>query len=343
MKIAFVADLHIEGRKLQDKKEAWEKAVDDMIKNEISICAILGDIFGSRNIGGRESSTGTVFKAFIDPLCKFLGNEARVIVLPGNHDLAFGQQKSALETLRLPRLSVAEENQFIVDSINQHITMAVVPWNIKNDRGEKLQKFLSITKNHFKHHTGIKIFVGHLTVKGSMLNSGVPIFGSEYEITKEQIEDLNVDIVALGHIHKRQGCYIGALCQNNFGEEGNPTGYMIYDTGTKEKTFREIESPKYRTITHEPGVMIDKEWNGYTKLRINGKAPEEWLTKILNTPGFSVEVIPKKINRARSIEGVKAGRSDLDLLESFLISEGIQEDEGRRIKALASELIKEAI
>ena len=349
MKIAFVADLHIEGKRLEDKKTAWNKTVDDMIKQGISYCLLLGDIFGSRNIGGREASTGTVFNAFMNPVQKLVAKNIGVIAFNGNHDMATASQKSSLETFKGTHITYINENQFVGEHKGKSFTIAVAPWSVKESRNEDLSKFLKSVKNEFKNNIGAKIFVGHLTVKGASLNSGISIFGSEYEVTQKQLDNLGADVVALGHIHKRQENYVGALCQNNFGEEGNPTGYRIYDTETNQSIFREIESPKYMTIDIPSDLELNdyKEWKGdinsYTKYRMKGDIDNELLTEILKNPNNSIEIVPEKISRSRTIEGVESGKTDIELLCSYLGSKKVSESDIARIKSLAEKLEKEAL
>ena len=74
---------------------------------------------------------------------------------------------------------------------------------------------------------GAIILIAHAQVKSAWLNASTQCAGGDMLLDPA---DLDVfDHVALGDFHRRQKYYIGALCQHNFGEEGNVSGYELID------------------------------------------------------------------------------------------------------------------
>ena len=346
MKAAIVADLHMRGKKLEDKKKAWERAVDEIIARKVDMVILAGDIFDTRNIGGREASTGTVYRAFMDQLQKLVDASIKVILLLGNHELATGDQLSALETLKGTGLAVIDTfDQFVV---LEDLKVVFVPWVAPTeDRDKKLEAWFARIKKYWAKSKSYKLVVGHLTVKGALLPSGVSIQGSEFEVTQEQLEATGADLIVLGHIHKRQQIgknihYVGALTQDSFGDEGNPQGFMIIDTEKRTHEFVEIDAPEYHTLNGWEKFTKPLPKDGdYVKYRFKEK-PEN-LEELLGGDRATVEIIPDREEVKREIEGVEAGRSDNELLDSYLTHRGWEKPARERMIKRAKELMEAII
>jgi DNA repair exonuclease SbcCD nuclease subunit len=361
MKIAVCADLHFRGKKLQDKIKAWESAVDKMIAAGAELVVLAGDVFDTRQIGGREASTGTVYRAFMEGLQGHRDAGIEIVVVQGNHELATGDQLSALEPLKDAGVQVKDEFG-LVDAFAD-ITIAYIPWVADTGtRAEDLKRWLLCIKKAFELKPDkFKLVIGHLTVRGAQLNSGVPLIGSEFEVDPEVLMGLGADLVVLGHIHKRQWfgdmsgdkiCYVGALSQGDFGEEGNPQGFLLIDAGPTEINgkmgrgvkyeFVEIDAPRYLTLEDHGFTAEDcPPWEDhYIKLRCKSK-PDDYDNLLSSFPNLTIEIVPERVAPVRSVEGVEAGRSDLDMLDSYLVSRGLLDQDRARIAGMAKVLANE--
>ena len=357
MKIAICADLHFRGKNLEDKKKAWEQAVEKMIEAKVDKVVLAGDVFDNRNIGGRESSMGTVYQAFMDQTCRIVREGISLTIVEGNHEQATGDQLSALEPLRyLAEAGIqvcndfkgTDENDKVVPSILNcdGCIIAFIPWKKENgNRDSELASWLMEIKKIFdESKDGIyKLVVGHLTVKGAVLNSGISIQGSEFEVTQEQLENLGADFVALGHIHVRQQIrknihYVGALSQNNYGEEGNPQGFMLIDTDKRTHEYIGIDAPEYQTLNGwEQFKKPLPKPDDYVKYRFREK-PENY-DELISNPNITVEIVPDREEVKREVEGVEAGRSEEELLDSYLAHRGWEKLARERMVKRAKELM----
>jgi DNA repair exonuclease SbcCD nuclease subunit len=338
MKIAIVADAHFRGKKLQDKRLAWEQAVRKMIDLEIDMLILAGDTFDTRNIGSRYASTGTVLEAFTTPLKTLTDRDIEVIAIKGNgvHEGTNGDQKSPIEVFTNTKVKVAQGlNHFPVGDVNLYF----IPWLEDQDRDEQLKVFLRYAKDD--KFPAFKLIVGHLTVKGCTLNNGTVMQGGgEFEVAPEDLEATGADLIALGHIHKRQKIgekiwYVGALSQDSFGDEGNPQGFMLVDTEKRMHEFIDIDAPKYFTIDDAP-VPNPFHTEDYIKYRF--KEPPENYDEIAALPNTTIEIVPERDIITREVEGIEAGRSDEDLLRAWLVQKDYTPDDIERIVKEAREI-----
>jgi len=273
MKIAIVADAHFKGKKLQDKRLAWEQAVRKMIDLEIDMLILAGDTFDTRNIGSRDASTGTVLEAFTTPLKMLTDRNIEVIAIKGNgvHEGTNGDQKSPIEVFTNTKVKVAQGlNHMPVGDVNLYL----IPWLEDQSRDEQLKVFLRHAKDD--NFPAFKLIVGHLTVKGCALNNGTVMQGGgEFEVAPEALEATGADLIVLGHIHKRQRIgeriwYAGALTQDSFGDEGNPQGFMLVDTDpvTRPQTLPLHRDRSAGVYNGEPWRKKDDAGNGLQEVQV---------------------------------------------------------------------------
>ena len=159
MKIAILADLHFRGKKLQDKIQAWNNAVKKIKESDVNLVVLAGDTFDNRNIGGREASMGTVYRAFMDGSNYLLSNfpkgftahthslkssTIRVVSVQGNHELGTGNQMSALEPLKDSDVDVIDKFGSINDF--DDVVISYAPWVSENGtRKEDFNNWLLVT------------------------------------------------------------------------------------------------------------------------------------------------------------------------------------------------------
>lgn len=281
MKLALIGDLHFRDKALADIAGAWERTLERCEKEKVSGLLQAGDIFDSFNIAGRQASFGTVFDAFSQPLLKSRTGET--IVIRGNHDSAGPGQKDALVPLDgYKGIRVAHVPQVIqMDGY----AVACLPWltkanlvakeeykDLKNNAlecafAQKVAEVLSLLKEDLAQASGYKILLGHCELPGVKVVGDHYLIGGSFELDRGLLERVGADRIVLGHIHKRQGWYLGALTQLNFGDEGNPTGFEILETEIGESKFIEVDSPRYFTVAVEEYKSEDYRPQDYIKVR----------------------------------------------------------------------------
>jgi len=315
--IAAVADLHFRAKRLSDIADAWKAAVKDMLMNRVNLCLIAGDVFDHPNISGREASFGTVYRAFIDPLMELKAAGVAVVVIDGNHDLATQGQKSALEPLR----DLGVEYVDIPRVINpfSRVTVACLPWLIKSNKTET-ESLLKEFRLKLSMSDGLKIFLAHCEVAGTKTPQGYELIGGSFELTPGQISSVGADIVVCGHIHNRQGPYVGALTQLNFGEEGNPTGYDLYkiSRGKLERTFQAMPSLRYLTFDVKDGEVPTCQSKDYYKIRFERDFTPDEIARYQDSPNVIIEKVVQRKATSRTEEELTAQDDTVSLLKAYI-------------------------
>lgn len=147
--------------------------------------------------------------------------------------------------------------------------------------------------------------------------------------------------------------YVGALFQKNFGEEGNPSGYLIWDS-EKGVQAVDLESPRFKTI-HLPGQLFEVlealkalelptgQWNlkivldshfGSEDIQILRKAGKE--KKELLSLHFEMKPAKKSI-RARSSQ-ISLENSSIAILEEWLKLKDVKEKKREIVLKRAADL-----
>lgn len=314
MLIANIADVHFgPGKTYQDVKRCWEWALSDMADRGVDIVNIAGDLFDKPVIGASALSTGEIYSAVINPIIGFLYKskaQARVYIIPGNHDYGLPGQAHAAQPLEsIPGVSIINEPFSIK---HDGAIIAYLPWLSRawfltnaglseSDPDEAFRSRLSAILNGFacperprvpslsRDRGGVEgsiILIAHAQVKSAWLNASTQCAGGDMLLDPA---DLDVfDHVALGDFHRRQKYYIGALCQHNFGEEGNLSGYELITLNPERacaEQSRSIEgeskdisiswipcpvAPNYRTldISSKSDLKAVKKMGEYDRLKL---------------------------------------------------------------------------
>ena len=342
MLISVLADLHFRGKKLQDKISAWEQAVEKMIERKVDRLILAGDTFERRNIADREATIGMIYKAFMDQANRLLAAGIEIVALKGNgkHEGKNGEQPGPLEVFKGTDIKVVDLNYFFRDLDHAIFFIPAIDNQVEY---EKLKEDMAAAKADFAKLKNYKMVVHHLQLTGAIADNGRQMPGDNFDVSPAELEDLGADLIIGGHIHKRQPYYVGALTQDDFGDEGNPQGFMIVDTEKRTQEFVEIEAPKYMTIEPEDPEEFLKTWRAswncdrdYVKLRFK-KKPDNY-DELISNPRVSVEIIPEREVLTRKVEGVEAGRSDEELLDSYLKGKGTGDADRSRIVGRAREL-----
>lgn len=280
MKVILLGDIHFSAKILQDIHDAWKRMIDFAVRNEVDLILQAGDIFDHHNIHSRLHDVGTIFDAFSKDLRK---SNIPFLAVTGNHDIGRPTDKDALTTIealqnvfvsRIPEL-VNLHNVF--PKIDKKFSVCTLPWiypqhlaqRIKNsgakDIDEKIKNFqtmlvpkISEKVKEEKEKGNFVFLLGHIEVTGSSINGSMCQSGGTYEFSPKSLSNIKADIFGLGHIHIRQSImglpnpndgYLGTLCQTNYGESGNETGFRFVEidgqTITKDEFVNNTDSPRY--------------------------------------------------------------------------------------------------
>jgi DNA repair exonuclease SbcCD nuclease subunit len=235
--------------------------VEEAQKNNCDICLFLGDYFHNRNNTNLKTMNYGIrgLRILSDAFDK-------TIMIPGNHDLFYRDQRT------ISSIAWAEHipNIEIINDITAKDDVVFVPWLLQ---GENKQLF----KNK-----GEYVFA-HLELPKFLMNSFVemPEVG---ELRAEQFEDYYK--VFTGHFHKRQTrgniTYIGNAFPHNFGDaDDDDRGMMILPWGEEPTFITWPNAPKYRNLKISDLVVDPSKYlpqHGYIKLFLDSKVTYEEAT-----------------------------------------------------------------
>lgn len=208
-----VADIHLNNNdpygkesggsinsRVADRLQYLGQAVDWAVRNVPDVFVILGDTYNSARPVDR------VRKAFYEAL-QPLGPIPVYIIL-GNHDMAAFDSAFNLDAVLL----ADHPNIRIVETLTHlqigGLDVCMVPWKRDDD------SFVSTDL-----YQRADVVFGHLEVRGCEM--------SGRKICEDGIDPglLADKIIRLGHFHKRQDLYVGALARQNFGEAEYAVGF----------------------------------------------------------------------------------------------------------------------
>jgi exonuclease SbcD len=261
MKIVCLADIHVgvktygkldpdtglNTREIQTLK-VIDEIVDYTINNDIKVMIIAGDMY-KNNL---PSPTLT------DEVNRRINRAAKagiqILFLDGNHDV--GKMKTTVS---------ANKAFSTLEVDNVHHTR-FHRQTIVRDSEDKVFKFVFLPTYHTKEEikdivdntdlTYPTIFIGHLTMKGAMLNDYM-VENKEIYIEADVFDKPNIAAVVLGHLHKHQILkrdpfvfYTGSAQRIDFNEEHQPKGFVVLDIDTNcnvKYEFIEVDSQKFFT------------------------------------------------------------------------------------------------
>jgi len=238
VKIGIIADLHLRGSDLQERRELLKSVCHDMfVEHDVSLLLNLGDTFDSGHVGDSKESWEKVFLSYDIP--RELQTDH--IILEGNHDYWDPTGESALDVLSKDYLVVSRG----ISSYRFHnVLICCLPWFDKLRWG-KNAKSKSEIQNEFKKEvesfrkfwgkSSFCLLAAHIEVRGSLGDNGrVLVTDSLNEWTEDELDYMGFDKIFCGHYHKPQTLgkktpikYVGTILQKDFGERDNETGYYV--------------------------------------------------------------------------------------------------------------------
>lgn len=312
MRIAITADWHARGTDLPQLRAQLKALMAEIAKRDIDYLAVLGDVFERPQIGDNYASTGAIVQAVAEPIAWIAsGGRSRVLMFPGNHDVAGAGSADALHVFdEIEGVHVMRGYERCKDTRGDLCALSWM-WGFESTAEDVLRMQRLNDKD---------ILLAHVEVLGARMGGSqcCEAHPGKWQISREFLDNLPITHVALGHFHTRQdlaggrGGYVGALRQCNFGEEGNPTGFEIFDTKTGYTTWIELDAaPRYRTeiitagsaaILPNPGEILRVRFAG-------AGVPNPRDVAAMESAGVQVEQEIPRQERIRRAE-VPAGIAD---------------------------------
>lgn len=303
MKIALVTDTHWGIRNDSSiMHDHMKKFIDDVFfpeldRRNISTVVHLGDLVDRRKYINYMTSK-RLRDDFLQPL---KDKNITMHIIAGNHD-TFYKNTNGVNALR--ELVVGKyENIHVHDMRPIEIfpdgrPILLLPW-ICDDNKE-------VTMEAIEMSSAI-IAMGHLELNGfEMYRGHVNDHGDDPKIFDK------FDLVLSGHYHTRSSSsnihYLGTPVEYNWSDYGDPKGFHVLDTSTRELTF--IQNPYnifHKMIYDDAGKTIDevilvdaeKLRNCYVKIVVKNKTNPYWF-----------DLLVEKIE--------KCGVADLQVVEDHL-------------------------
>lgn len=256
-RIVFIADVHIgnytefdvNGSRLDRCLNALEQVLQFAIKHD-AVIVDAGDIFDKKNL-----IDFTVYNRAYQLLKKYGMTPDKLIALAGNHN-------HALRDGSVTNLEPLQDVMTVVDKPATFDLGGVVIWFIPymRDLSQWLPLYKKACEDARKLKEAVPIFVGHQEITGAL--TGTHRYSAKDGITLETLPG-PFAYALFGHYHYHQQLkpnvwYLGALLQQEFGEESNAQGFWYWDNGAW--SWHSVQVPRFQTVEYmehaEPGNYI---------------------------------------------------------------------------------------
>ena len=308
MIIANTGDWHLRGKDLDAARAQLLEMTRECRARGVTLVTIAGDVFDRDNIGDNHVRTGGVEEVGIEAITALTDGGIEVLMILGNHDIAGVGSADALHCFdNRPLVSIVREPRVV--ELTDGLFMACAPWSWAGGDAEAAITALM----------PFNALLAHVQVTGARMSGAFTCEAKPgaWQVSRAFLEDIPaVRHIALGDFHARQnlaggrGGYVGALRQLNFGEEGNPAGFELWDSETGAVEWVELSAaPRYRTITVPAGqtcAAVEPSDAERLRYRFEGGPPDPVLVAELENAGYSVESIVTAVERVRRAE-VPAG------------------------------------
>ncbi len=231
MKIAHTADVHIRGNQFLDEMNfTFDKFLSDAKEKKVELLVIAGDLYHSKL---------TVTNEYFETCRKFLKSFAdagiKVLIIPGNHDLALNNvdRVDAITPVFNSIKDVHPDKIFYEK--NSGLIFQYKNFNFWHMSCLDDKSLWPTKKDLKKHKDKINVALYHGTINNSVVDSGWVSRGNKDEMPIFE----GFDFAFLGDIHKHQFlsptvAYPGSLRQNDYGESGEK-GYIFWDIEESKK------------------------------------------------------------------------------------------------------------
>lgn len=193
-----------------------------------------------------------------------LADVCPVVVVRGNHDARHDIEH--ISRLKATHLVMGVERPDIIPVAGHYV--CALPWPTRSmaashaealgvDASEGLRSILRWFGAELPTDGNPRILAAHAMVRGSRTSLGQPLTGCDYELGLDDLGLARCSVVALGHIHMRQGWADGS----------------VFYTGSPRRTaFGELESkgftriganhvPQHVELPATPMVLLEADWH----------------------------------------------------------------------------------
>ena len=309
MKVAHIADIHIQDRRREEYAEVFNKLYAQL--SGVDLILLLGDIFDNKM---RVSANN------MDDCMRFLENLtqiAPVIAIPGNHDL------NCFNPGSLDLLTPLIENN---ETLKNRLTYWRYNGIYKYEICSKKIEFTVIAPDNYKkfdthkvESPDLKICLFHDEIDGVIYSKA----------NKLQIENEDYyDLILGGHIHNRQIirnkiAYCGSLIQQNIGESHIGHGGYIWDFNTLTANEFNIPSKGFMRIILESNedksvqvltnpIYWDIVYDNCSDEFVNSKLAE--YEKLYNCPPKSI----RRLNECHELSEVFEETAKINLTDTII-------------------------
>jgi exonuclease SbcD len=368
MRVAIISDSHFSERSRFDEcVRIHDWIFGECEERGVVLTLHAGDVFDSKSTPKERAA-----------VARWLSIQARlgpVVVVRGNHD-ALGDLKLFERLGTTYPIFVQEEagTKSIVLS-NGIINVTTVAWPRKAALLESgLTDVNQVVRDMINglamdcSNGATEILLMHATMQGSVTSSGQPLVGCDMELSINDLCASKFDLVALGHIHKKQQwavrygkkftqiIYPGSPRRTNFGEVEDK-GFLIYNTDTNDVEF--VKTPAtpmvhididwreggWDHVSHEPvvGAEVRLRFTTYSEERDAAKAAVKDIVGSLERQGavsVKVEEVVLAKTRTRMPEVAEAG-TITEKLQVYWHGESLSEKRKQRLTELVAKLEEE--
>ena len=328
MRLLHCADLHFGLRRYgltqQDQDALAARLVEAAVGYRVDLVVLAGDSFHVKSPGPAD------LLSLIVLLRDLTAHGIEVILTPGNHDAALEVGNSrALTASWLSELQMPRVHAFPAREMKDVAGLTVVGLPYVHRRTMDSAGLSTLIESLTP--IGPSVFVGHLSVAGSMLGSE-SMMRIGWDLTVPVEVFAGYTYAALGHIHHQQSLapnvwYAGSPERHDFGEQDQTKGWLLVDIDT-EVRVQPLESGARRMLTFEVEQLPEYDLtDAVVRLRVDRllTARDRRIIEEVVTAGGArwckIEVVrPPASTRART--KVDPATSVLDALRSWTMVTG---------------------
>jgi len=240
LKITVTADVHLRERsETPERYRALENVLEQSRTERISEVIIAGDLFD------RELRNYADFEA----VCRQYG-ELQIHVIPGNHDPGINQRSFVGENIRVydtPETVDIDRTSFMFLPYAPASTMAQC-----------------IAEYGGRPVGDLWVLVGHGDYYGGVREPNPLEPGTYMPLTRSDVEELGMQAVLLGHIHKADQwgavTYVGSPCGLDINETG-VRHFLLFDTANGAMEQRAIDTEHIYFVESFVVMPVENEVN----------------------------------------------------------------------------------
>ncbi len=254
MKCLHFADIHARDKDIDEVSKCLWFIVAQAQAEKPDLVVFAGDFFHSRDVRLDSQAAKLVMHSFAA-----LADMAPVVAVLGtaSHDgrapeiLSLVKGKYPIHIATQPEQIILVNDGFFSPSMVEDYgkpdaVITLIPQPTKEFWGKKGsiqqtdaeisqamgQVFAGFGAMASQYPGACHLLVGHFTIGGAVTSTGQVMIGREIEVSREQIDMANADLVCLGHIHKSQWIspniyYAGSIYRENWGEQ-EPKGFFVH-------------------------------------------------------------------------------------------------------------------